>query len=179
VPAQGDAVAFKRFADDLRGIGIFPGQDAVLGCHQHDFGAEPGEGLRHLAPDGSRADYAQASRSIRQRENGFIGEKLDFIQAGNRRHGGARSGRDDTPAEFQRLTGDFDPVRTCECALAKKNVHSEFTEPSSGIVCADPGPQAPHARHYGREIDGRLSADAEFRCSPHGSSTPRRAKQPF
>ena len=79
----------------------------MLGCHQHDFGAEPGEGLRHLAPDGSRADHAEASRSFRQRENGFIGEIFDFVQAGSRGHGGARSGRD-TAAEFQRLTGNIE-----------------------------------------------------------------------
>ena len=99
-----------------------------------------------------RHDDGEASRTFRQREDGFICQVSGLLQTGDRQFRRPRASGNDRLLEAQGPALHLHRVRPGEPGLSDVDVNPLFLQVRGGIVPADPGPDFPHSPHNRREV---------------------------
>jgi hypothetical protein len=110
------AITFHCSFDDGCRVLVFTRENAVGGFDEVHLRTEACEALRHFAADRTGANDAKPLRQFGEREQRFVREIGNILQARNRRRGGACASSDDRFGETQRLSADFNGIRPGELA---------------------------------------------------------------
>ena len=101
-----DTVGDERPGDELRGVGVFPGEQAFGGLDDRDLGPEAGEGLAELAADAAAAEHQQPAGQSVSARNGLVRQRGRVGQPGNRGHHRGGAGGDQRLPERHRHAVD-------------------------------------------------------------------------
>ena len=109
--------------------------------------------MSHFAADRAGTNDAYSLWKFCQRENGFVGQVVDLIQAFDRWSRRSRSGCDHRSFEHKFGPLNIDCLRAREAGLPKVDVDAQVLETFGGVVFADLCAEFPHAAHDPAEID--------------------------
>ena len=124
--------------------------------------------LREFEPDRPAADDDEMVGPVLEIEDRLIGQRLDAVDAGDRRNDRRRAGRDDEAPRRNPMTAGFEGPFVDEAALGLDNLDAEALEALDGIVRRDGIDHRAHMGVNGAEIDRRVDLlDPEGRGRAH------------
>ena len=145
---DGDALVRQAVAHHTGQLGIILGQHRQRFQNRH-LGAEPAMGLRHFQTDRTAADDDQMPRQVSVREQGLVGEVGHLGQAGDRRHGGGRAGRNDEPFRPDPVGAGFDLARPDEPG---RDPQHGAAEPFEALLAVGRSGRRDHAVHMAVDL---------------------------
>ena len=137
------AVGLKRLPKHGSGARRLAGQDPVSQFEQVNVDTETSHGLRHLATDGSGAEYRQPAWQFHQVEERFVGKGIARRQARDRRHGGPRSRGDDKASCAEPMLSNRDAFAVEKFRRAEENIHAVPAITFHRVVMGDLRPDLP------------------------------------